>query len=117
MATVADAAVRDLASRFSGDLIRPGDPGYDDARRIFNAMFDRRPALIARVRSAQDVSEAIRFATAEGLPLAVRGGGHGVAGFSVIDDGVVVDCSLLRDVAVDPDAMTIVAGVGCRWKH
>jgi FAD/FMN-containing dehydrogenase len=115
MLTVPDGALADLSSRFSGDLVRPGDPGYDGARALFNAMIDRRPALIARVRSARDVSEAIRFATANDLPLAVRGGGHSVGGFSMIDDAVVVDCSLMREVQVDPDARTIVAGPGCRW--
>ncbi|MGZ4128842.1 MAG: FAD-binding oxidoreductase [Actinomycetota bacterium] len=116
MAAVSDAAVADLASRFSGELVRPGDPTYDEVRKIFNGMIDRRPALIARARSAQDVAETIRFATKEGFTLAVRGGGHAIAGFSMIDDAVVSDLSLMNDVRVDPDASTILAGPGCRWK-
>jgi FAD/FMN-containing dehydrogenase len=116
MQTVSDAGIQDLSTRFSGQLIRSGDPEYDEARTIFNRMIDRRPALIARARSAQDVSEAIKFATAGGYSVAVRGGGHAVAGFAMIDDAVVVDLSLMRDVQVDKDAMTITAGGGCRWR-
>ena len=117
MAAVPDSAVRDLSTRFSGELIRPGDDGYDEARTIFNGMIDRKPALVARARNAQDIAETVRFAAAEGFPLAVRGGGHNVAGYSVIDGAVVADCSLMTDVQVNPEAMTIVSGPGCRWKH
>jgi FAD/FMN-containing dehydrogenase len=116
-APVADAAVQALRSQLSGDVIVPGDASYDEARALFNGMIDRRPALIARVRSAADAAAAIRFAAAEGLPLAVRGGGHSVAGFSMIDGALVVDCALMDQVRVDPDAATIVAGAGCRWRH
>jgi FAD/FMN-containing dehydrogenase len=116
MGTVSDAAVQDLATRFTGELIRPEDADYDAARAIFNAMIDRRPALIARARTAEDVAAAVRFATGEGLDLAVRGGGHAVAGFAMVDGAVVIDLSLMRDVRVDTDAMTITAGGGCRWK-
>jgi FAD/FMN-containing dehydrogenase len=116
MAGVSDRATADLASRFSGELIRPNDPTYDEARALFNAMIDRRPVLIARARTAADIAEVVRFASKEGLPLAVRGGGHSVAGFSMIDDAVIADCSLMNEVKVDPKARTIVAGPGCRWK-
>jgi FAD/FMN-containing dehydrogenase len=116
MQTVSDAGVQDLSTRFSGQLIRPGDPDYDDARTIFNRMIDRRPALVARARSAQDVSEAIRFATTGGYGVAVRGGGHAVAGFAVVDGAVLIDLSFMKDVKVDADAMTITAGGGCRWR-
>jgi FAD/FMN-containing dehydrogenase len=116
MRTISDGALKDLATRFTGELVRPGDPAYDETRKIFNGMIDRRPALIARARSAADVAETIRFATKEGFTLAVRGGGHSVAGFSMIDDAVVADLSLMNEVRVDPDAHTILAGPGCRWK-
>jgi len=116
MADVSDKATTDLAARFSGELIRPNDPSYDEARALFNAMIDRRPALIARARTAADIAEIVRFASKEGLPLAVRGGGHSVAGFSMIDDAIIADCSLMNEVKVDPKAGTIVAGPGCRWK-
>jgi len=116
MPNISDSAVNDLSKRFSGDLIRPTDTTYDEARAIFNGMIDRRPALIARARTAADIAEIVRFASKEGLPLAVRGGGHSVAGFSMIDDAIIADCSLMNEVRVDPDARTIVAGPGCRWK-
>jgi FAD/FMN-containing dehydrogenase len=116
MQTVSDAGIHDLSTRFSGELIRPEDPRYDEARMIFNRMIDRRPALIAQARSAQDVSEAITFATGGGYSVAVRGGGHGVAGFAVADGAVVIDLSLMRDVRVDKDAMAITAGGGARWR-
>jgi FAD/FMN-containing dehydrogenase len=77
MATISDSAIKLLSNNFSGDLVRPTDPTYDEDRKVFNGLIDRRPALIARARSAQDVAETVRFATSEGLPLSVRGGGHG----------------------------------------
>jgi len=116
MPAISDAALKNLSNRFSGDLVRPGDPTYDEDRKIFNGMIDRRPALIARARSSADVADTVRFATSEGLPLAVRGGGHGIAGFAMIDGAVVADCSLMNEVRVDPGARTIVAGPGSRWR-
>jgi FAD/FMN-containing dehydrogenase len=116
MSTISDSAMKLLSNTFSGDLVGPGDPTYDEDRKVFNGLIDRRPALIARARSAQDVAETVRFATSEGLPLAVRGGGHGIAGFAMIDGAVVADCSLMNDVRVDPSARTILAGAGCRWR-
>jgi FAD binding domain len=76
---------------FTGAVIRPNEAGYDAARTIWNAMHDRRPALIARPRSARDVAAAIGYARAEGLLIAVRGGGHSMPGHSVCDDGIVID--------------------------
>jgi FAD/FMN-containing dehydrogenase len=116
MAKISDAAVKGLASGFSGELVRPGDDSYDETRKVFNGMIDRRPALIARARSSADLAATVRFAASEGLPLAVRGGGHSIAGFSMIDDAVVADCSLMNLVTVDPKKQTINAGPGCRWK-
>jgi FAD/FMN-containing dehydrogenase len=116
MATVSDAAVKELASGFSGELVRPGDPTYDEVRKIFNGMIDRKPALIARARTTADLAATVRLAAKEGMPLAVRGGGHSIAGFSMIDGAIVADCSLMNEVAVDPKAATITAGPGCRWR-
>src|SRR5947208_6442584 len=113
---ISDTAVGELASRFSGELVRPGDDSYDSARKIFNGMIDRKPALIARARTTADLAATVRFAVAAELPLAVRGGGHAIAGFSMIDDAIVADCSLMNEVAVDPKAQTITAGPGCRWR-
>jgi FAD/FMN-containing dehydrogenase len=113
--TAADAARTELRGKFSGELVGPTDPGYDEARAVFNAMIDRRPALIARCASTADVAETIAFARRHELLLAVRGGGHNGGGLGVCDDGVVLDLSLLRAVEVDPDARTVRAGGGSTW--
>lgn len=99
--TTAEAARQELTA-FKGQLIGPGDSGYDEARTVYNAMIDRRPALVARCTSAEDVSHVIGFARDHGLPLAVRGGGHHGAGLGVCDDGVVLDLSPLKSIEVDP---------------
>ncbi len=97
---------------FGGTVIRPHEAEYDAARAIWNAMHDRRPALIARPRSAPDVAAAIRHARAEGLLIAVRGGGHSMPGHSVCDDGIVIDLRALNEVRVDPRARTAAIGGG-----
>ncbi len=97
---------------FRGERIAPGDPAYDAARRIWNGAADRHPALIVRPRDAEDVAQAIAAARAQGLPLAVRGGGHSMAGHSTCDDGLVIDLSSMRDVHVDPGARRVVVGGG-----
>ncbi len=100
---------------FAGELIGPGDDRYDDARRVWNGAIDRRPALIARCTGARDVAAAIRLARERDLPVAVRGGGHGVAGLAVCDGGVVVDLSPMRAIAVDARARTARAQAGVLW--
>jgi FAD/FMN-containing dehydrogenase len=97
-----DAAVRKLAAGFAGELIAPGHAGYDDARRLWNRMIDRRPALVARCADANDARRAVAFAREHELPISVRGGGHNVSGSALVDGGVVVDNSLRRAVRVDP---------------
>ncbi len=104
-----------LEAGFDGMLLRPGDVDYDQARRVWNGDIDRRPALIARCASTGDVVLAIRFARERDLPLAVRGGGHGVAGLAVCDDGLVIDLSQMADVEVDPTARIAHAGPGALW--
>ena len=86
----------------AGAVIGPADPGYDLARRSFNALIDRRPAAIVRCLGAADVATAFDFARSEGLEVAVRGGGHNPAGHCVCDDGLVIDLSMMRKVEVDP---------------
>src|SRR6266498_5371022 len=95
-ATLDDAAVQDLASRVRGELIRPGDVIYDEARKLYNGMIDRRPALIARCVDVADVISAVNFAREHRLTLAVRGGGHNGAGLGMCDGGLVVDLSHMK---------------------
>ncbi len=100
---------------FRGDLVRPGDAEYERARRIHNGMIDRRPALIARCSGADDVIACVRYARENGAPVSVRGGGHGVAGFAVIDGGLMIDLSPMREISVDPVRRTARVGGGCTW--
>ncbi|GAA3775964.1 FAD-binding oxidoreductase [Streptomyces coacervatus] len=112
--TPAQAARRELAD-FTGELIGPEDSGYEQARAVYNAMIDRRPALVARCTDADAVARVIGFARAHDLPLAVRGGGHHGAGLGTTDGGVVADLSPLKDIHVDPVARTVRVGGGCVW--
>jgi FAD/FMN-containing dehydrogenase len=104
-----------LTSSISGRALRPDDPGYDEARRVHNGMIDRRPALIVRCRTADDVAAAVRFARGEGLDITVRGGGHNVAGRAVADDAVMIDLAEMKAVHVDPEARTVRAEGGVIW--
>jgi len=109
-----DSARTELAS-FGDRLVGPNDGRYDEARTLFNAMIDKRPALIALCTSADDVAAAIRFAREQDLTIAVRGGGHNGGGLASVDDGVVIDLSPLKEVSVDPAARTVRVGGGCVW--
>jgi FAD/FMN-containing dehydrogenase len=104
-----------ITTSFAGELLAPGDERYDEARKIWNGAIDRRPALIARCSGAGDVVAALRHARERDLPVAVRGGGHGVAGLAVCDDGMVIDLSPMRSVDVDPVARTARAQCGALW--
>jgi FAD/FMN-containing dehydrogenase len=106
---------RSEMSGFKGGLTSPEDPGYDEAREVYNAMIDRRPALIARCADAGDVAAVVSFAAAHELLLAVRGGGHNGAGLGTCDDGVVLDLSGLKEIEVDSGARTARVGGGCLW--
>jgi FAD/FMN-containing dehydrogenase len=108
-------AVEELRVRFRGALLRPGEEGYDEARRIWNGAIDRHPGLIARCAGADDVVEAVRFARERDLLVSVRGGGHAVAGYAVCDGGLMIDLSLMKAVRVDPDARTARAAGGVLW--
>ena len=112
--TPAESARAELAG-FEGLLIGPEDTAYDEARRVYNAMIHRRPALIARCGSVGDVARTVGFARDHDLLLAIRGGGHNGAGLGTCDDGVVLDLSLLKAVEVDPIARTVRVGGGCTW--
>ena len=96
------AALASFSEAFDGEIILPGSAGYDAARIVWNGMIDRRPAVVARAAGVEDVRRTVRFAREQELPIAVRCGGHSLAGFSTCNDGVVLDLSLMRDVHVDP---------------
>jgi hypothetical protein len=104
-----------LRGRFRGALLRAGEEGYDEARRVWNGAIDRKPALIARCAGADDVVEAVRFARERDLLVSVRGGGHSVAGHGVCDGGVMIDLSLMKAIRVDPAARTARAAGGVLW--
>ena len=111
---VADT-VRYRLDGFGGELFHPDEDGYDAARKVFNGMIDRRPAVIARCRTADDVVAAIRFARAEGLPVSVYGGGHGVTGSAVCDDGICIDLRGMKGISVDQATKTVRAEGGVQW--
>jgi FAD/FMN-containing dehydrogenase len=100
---------------FAGTIFRRGDAGYDDARRVFNGMIDRSPAMIARCSSTADVVAAVRHARANGLEISVYGGGHSVTGSAVLDDGMCIDLRGMKRVEVDPDARLARADGGLTW--
>jgi FAD/FMN-containing dehydrogenase len=101
-----------LARGIHGEVLRPDDDGYDEARSVWNATIDRRPAVVVRSTGAADVVVAVGFARERDLPLAVRGGGHNAAGNAVCDDGLVIDLSSMSSVRVDPAARTARVGPG-----
>lgn len=110
-----DTALAEFKASMRGRVIEPGDPDYDSARRIYNGMIDKRPRLIARCADTADVMTAVSFAREHDLLVAVRGGGHGVAGNSTCDGGMVIDLSLMRGVKVDPETQTARVAGGCVW--
>jgi FAD/FMN-containing dehydrogenase len=114
--TLGDATVQELRESIRGEVLRPGDDGYLEACRIWNGSFDeRRPAAIVRCSGAADVIAAVGFARSNDLPIAVRGGGHSIAGFSTCDDGLVIDLTALREVRVDATARRAEVGPGATW--
>src|SRR4029077_8149544 len=102
------------AGQFKGDIVGPDHPEYEEKRRLWNAMVDRRPGLILRCTSTQDVVAAVNAVREHGLAPAVRCGGHNVAGKAMADGGLTIDLSGLRDVTVDPEGKLVHAGGGCR---
>jgi FAD/FMN-containing dehydrogenase len=114
-ATIDRAALAELAVRCSGALLGPDDAGYDEARRVHNGLIDRRPALIARCRGSADVADAVTFARRQGLDIAVRGGGHNVAGLATCEGGLMIDLSLMKGIDVDPRARRVRAQGGVTW--
>lgn len=109
------ATTDELRQALSGAVILPEDEGYDEARSIWNAMIDKRPAIIARCAGTRDVVTAVNFARQAGLAVAVKGGGHNVAGLATCEGGIVIDLSTMRGVEVDPENRTACADGGCTW--
>src|ERR1700730_13756553 len=112
---MAAMSTEQLRARVRGQLIQPEDGGYEEARHVYNAMVDRRPRLIARCVDVEDVMAAIAYGREKSLVTAIRGGGHNGPGFGVVDEGLVIDLSLMRGVRVDPEARTARVGGGAVW--
>src|SRR4030095_10437514 len=108
-------AIQELRGKLRGELITPADAAYDAARQVYNAMIDRRPALIARCRDAADVIAGVGFAREHGLTLAVRGGAHNGPGLGTCDEGLVLDLSPMTGGRVDPAHRTVRAAGGTPW--
>jgi len=110
-------AITEFRGQFRGSVLEPQDAGYDEARKVYNAMIDRRPRLIAKCTDVADVIAAVKMAKANGLQVSIRGGGHNAAGLGVVDDGMVIDLSPIKYVRVDPAARTVLVGAGCTWSE
>ncbi len=109
------ATLKEFEEELHGELVARGDSGYDEVRALWNGAHDTHPALIARCLDADDVRHAIGFARSEGLEVAVRAGGHSIPGFSSVEDGLMIDLSPLKSIAVDPAARTARVGAGVTW--
>lgn len=107
------SVIDEFKAHMRGDVLVPGDAGYDEARQIWNAMIDRKPAAIARCRSAQDVVQAVRFARKQKVLISIQGGGHNIAGNVVCDDGLMIDLSPMKGVTVDPKGRRAMVEPGC----
>jgi FAD/FMN-containing dehydrogenase len=112
---IGDASLQELEESLHGELIRPSDPAYDEARAVWNGAIDRHPAAIVRCGGVSDVCRAIEFARSENLALAVRGGKHSLPGFSTVDGGLVIDLSGMKGIRVDPTIRTAWAQAGVTW--
>src|SRR5215212_3004563 len=110
-----DATVEEFKAGLRGELLRPGEEGYEEARMVWNAMIDKRPALIVRCAGAAEVIHSVNFARTNKLLVAVRGGGHDVAGTAVCDGGLVIDLSRMKGIRVDPARRTVRAEPGLTW--
>src|SRR5271170_7136277 len=110
-----EQAITEFRGQFRGAVIEAGDAAYDEARKVYNGMIDRKPRLIAKCTDVADVMAAVKMAKANDLRVSIRGGGHNAAGLGVCDDGLVIDLSPINYVRVDPSARTVLVGAGCKW--
>jgi FAD/FMN-containing dehydrogenase len=115
--TIESGALKQFRQTHRGDVITPEDPRYEQGRRVWNAMIDKRPALIVRPRNTEDVVAAIKFARATALPVAIRGGAHNISGRSTCDDGIVIDFCDMKAIDVDPVTRTARAEPGVKWQE
>jgi FAD/FMN-containing dehydrogenase len=113
MKQLQDANIDEFKERFQGEVLLPGVAGYEEVRQIWNAMIDRRPALIGRCTTPEDVANAVRFSRKHNMLVSVRGGGHNIAGNSVCDDGIMIDLSLMKSIHVDPKVRRATVEPGC----
>jgi FAD/FMN-containing dehydrogenase len=113
--SISTAAIDGLAPSFAGQLLRDGDAGYEQARMVWNGSVDRRPAVIARCRTTDDVGAAVRWGRDNDLTIAVRGGGHSAQGYGTWDDALVIDLSPMKAIEVDPDTAIVRAQAGLTW--
>lgn len=112
---VNETSVKQFGESLRGEMILPGDAGYDDARKVYNAMIDKKPAIIAKCFDVTDVVAAVNFGRENNMIISVRGGGHNAGGLGICDDGLVIDLSQIRYTHVDPKTKTIRVGGGCQW--
>src|SRR5262244_287704 len=112
---LSETAITALKSDLRGELIEPNDSRYEMTRKVYNAMIDRKPRLIARCADVADVIATVKFGREHKLPLSIRGGGHNAAGLGVCDDGMVIDLAPIKYVRVDPSSRTVQVGAGCKW--
>jgi FAD/FMN-containing dehydrogenase len=112
---VAAQSLDQLRNCFRGEIVQPADDNYNAARKVYNAMIDKRPRLIARCVDVADVIAAVKYGRDNGLLTAVRGGGHSIAGLGTCDDGLVIDLARMKGIRVDPEAKTVTVQAGCVW--
>ena len=112
-----EATLAELRTRMLGEVISPADSGYENARHVWNGAIDMHPALVLRCSGVADVISGVQFACSEGLPVAIRGGAHSVAGFSTCDGGIVLDLSAMAAVRVDPRNRRALAQGGTTWRR
>src|SRR5580765_2111847 len=108
-------SIAQLRAQLRGELIQPEDSGYENARKVYNGMIDKKPRLIAKCVDVADVIAAVKFGKTSGLKVSVRGGGHNAGGLGIADDALTIDLSGIKYVHVDPAARTVRVGGGCTW--
>src|SRR3954471_11735400 len=108
-------SIQEFKAGLRGGLIEPHDKEYDEARKVYNAMIDKRPLMIARCADVADVISSVKFARKNNLVVAIRGGGHNGGGLGICDGGLVIDLSLIKYTRIDLGSLSVTAGGGCTW--